>query len=268
MLLRSLLDFLFPRFCEVCGTRLEIEEKVICCACNDSLPRTLWWKNNDYTNKPYKPNDNIFKEITDRSLILGSNTKAPKDKAQLFEENLLAQKYWGRANVVNAMSYMKYEPKSNIAKLVYAFKYQQKDYVAVFLGEQIGKELGMAGFFEGIDFIVPVPLTRKREQKRGYNQCVEIARGISKVTGIKTEERILKRVRFNKSQTKVSGLSRQSNIEGAFALDKKASNAQNSHILLLDDIITTGATTIECCKVLQKIQGVRISVLSLGIVTI
>lgn len=268
MLLHSILDFIFPRFCEICKKRLEIEENVICTSCLECLPKTKWWINERPTKKKYRPDDNIFQEEENKELILDVSEWKEKDRKQLFEENILAQKYWGRVTVTRAMSFLKFAPKTQTANLVYAFKYEQKDDVARFMGKMMGQELGNVGFYEGIDYIVPVPLTLKREMTRGYNQCTELAKGISSITGIKIAERILKRTHFKKSQTKLDGIARKTNIEGAFALDKKAGLVANSHILLVDDIITTGATTIECCKVLQKIQGIRISILSLGIVSL
>jgi len=267
MLLTSIIEFLFPRICIVCNNRLDTEEHILCTQCKESLPLTNWWKNEDY-NKLYRPDDKLFKEIRDKSQIKDLPTKTTKDKKELFEENPLAKKYWGRCNINKAMAFMKFAPKTNISKIVYSFKYNKRDDVARYMGELMGKHLNEFGFFEGIDCIVPVPITFMREKSRGYNQSLELAIGLNRNTGITIVNDSLKRVKFKVSQTKISGVERKENIEGAFKLTDYSYILKNKHILLIDDVITTGSTTLECCKELQKIQGTKISILSLGIATI
>lgn len=265
MIVKSIIDFLFPRYCEMCEERLEVDEEVICHNCNKALPRTKWWLNTDYTNEKYKEDDNIFQEIDDRNSIF---SKEPKKKENLFADNSLARKFYGRIDIEKAMSFLKFSPKSNSAKLIYEFKYHNKPYIAYFLGVMIGRELGEVNFFKDIDYIIPVPITKQRERKRGYNQSMELSKGINKITNVPITNKIIKRTSFKSSQTALNQIQRQENISGVFALDSKYHLAENKHILLVDDVITTGATTMECCRVLKQIQGIRISILSLGIVTL
>jgi len=122
-----------------------------------------------------------------------------------------------------------------------------------------------SNFFEGIDMIIPVPISRGRRWKRGYNQSELIARGISEVTGIPLRTDILRRVHFDRSQTKLTVLERTENVEHAFELKAaKAKDVSGKHILLVDDIITTGATITACAKELMKAGEVKFSVASVG----
>ena len=265
MFVKAIIDFLFPRYCEMCNERLEVDDDVICQNCYKALPRTKWWLNIDYTKEKYKDDDNIFHEIEDRETLFANE---PKKKENLFTDNVLAKKFYGRITIEKAMSFMKFLPKSDSAKLVYEFKYHDKPHIAYYLGLTMGKELVESGFFKDIDYIIPVPITKHREHKRGYNQSMELSKGISHVTKIPVLNKVIKRTSFQSSQTTLNQIQRQENINGAFKLDSKYMSANNKHVLLVDDVITTGATTIECCRVLQKIQGIKTSVLSLGIVTL
>ncbi len=128
----------------------------------------------------------------------------------------------------------------------------------------MGSEKGPgAGFFDGIDIIIPIPLTRKREWNRGYNQSEEIAKGISRYTKIPIVTNAVKRTRFAQSQTRLKSEQRKQNVENAFKL-LKPSLIKGKHILLVDDIITTGATVYSCAKELQKAGNTTFSIISAG----
>jgi len=110
---------------------------------------------------------------------------------------------------------------------------------------------------------VPVPLARKRQRSRGYNQSFEIAYGISKATKIPLVNNAIKRKNFKKSQTKMNRWQRMDNVRDEFIM-KKGCCLANKHILIVDDVVTTGATVISCANELSKCGGVKFSVLSLG----
>ena len=135
------------------------------------------------------------------------------------------------------------------------------------MGEQMGRmaalEMNSSGFFEGIDFLLPVPLAPVRERQRGYNQSMEIARGIQEVTGIPICHDALRRISFTDSQTQKDRRSRQENVAKAFQLIN-ADKISGKHLLLIDDVVTTGATLIACGQELQKAHPQCISLLSLG----
>ena len=131
------------------------------------------------------------------------------------------------------------------------------------MGRMMGKELLPSGFFDGIDGIIPIPLAKKRQRQRGYNQSVEIARGVSEVTGLPILNQVVRRTNFKSSQTQLGRWERNENVETVFELiDGNA--IRGKHLLIIDDVITTGATMIACAQQLVKAGDVKVSVLSLG----
>ena len=270
MFLRAILDFLFPRYCAICGDILPVDEDTICHQCDEQLPRTFMWQRKIKHNGKYKSDDIIFQETEDSQNIESNNSHGDEgetDNTALFQNNALAKRYWGRAEIERAVAFLKYVPNSNSAKLVYDFKYHGKSHTALSLGQMMAKEILSSGFFDGIDCIIPVPLTRKRLARRGYNQSKELAKGIRKVTNITIIDNVLRRSSFSVSQTKLTHEERLDNVNNSFYLSKCHDSLINKHILLIDDIVTTGATTLECYNTLKQIQGIRISILSLGFVS-
>ena len=118
-------------------------------------------------------------------------------------------------------------------------------------------------FFDDIDVIIPLPISTKRSWQRGYNQSNLLARGISLVTGITVDNEVVRRKTFAKSQTHLSPTERRENVKDAFQLINEE-RIKGKHLLLIDDVVTTGATIIACAQELAKAEGVRISVLSVG----
>ena len=127
------------------------------------------------------------------------------------------------------------------------------------------EEMMPQGFFEEIDMIVPVPLERKHQRKRGYNQSVEIARGVSESTGLPVVTNAVERVSFHGSQTQKSVAQRMENVKDAFRLTRKA-DLTDRHILVVDDIVTSGATICACVQPMLDFPRLKVSVLSLGVV--
>lgn len=208
----------------MCGTWLRLEEDRICLHCNMDLPRTMLWENP--------------------------------------EDNNLARRFWGRVRVEKAASYLYFYPHSQTANIVYAFKYHNEPYTAVYAGEMMAKEISRSDFFAGIDCLVPVPITSKRRNKRGYNQSEELARGISKVLHIPVIKNAVRRKKDSISQTRLETYDRIDNIEQAFELTRHADKLAGKHCLVIDDVITTGATTVGCAREIEKVPGARISILS------
>ena len=130
------------------------------------------------------------------------------------------------------------------------------------MGRMMAKELMKSGLFEDIDALVPVPLAKKRERERGYNQSLELAKGVSEVTGLPIANLVIRRTKFVGSQTKRGRWERNENVEHVFELVDD--NISDQHLLLIDDVVTTGATVIACAKEMQKASNVKISVLALG----
>ena len=201
-------------------------------------------------------------ELDEHPLCLRCNMDMPR--TMFWEhpyDNPLARMYWGKIPVEKATAYFYFVPKAGTAQMVYGAKYHGRGNIAIELGEMLADE--MKGFFDDFDCIVPVPVTIKRKMKRGYNQSDMIAQGISNVTGIPIERHTVIRRHFDKSQTHLTRDERILNVDDVFVL-KDADSVKGKHVLLVDDVITTGATTISCAKQILKAENVKISILSLG----
>ena len=201
-------------------------------------------------------------ELDEHPLCLRCNMDMPR--TMFWEhpyDNPLARMYWGKIPVEKAAAYFYFVPKAGTAQMVYGAKYRGRGNIAIELGEMLADE--MKGFFDDFDCIVPVPVTIKRKMKRGYNQSDMIAQGISNVTGIPIERHTVIRRHFDKSQTHLTRDERILNVDDVFVL-KDADSVKGKHVLLVDDVITTGATTISCAKQILKAENVKISILSLG----
>ena len=222
--IKRLLDLLVPRHCACCGQRLSGNVVTLCSNCNRSLPRTYY-------------------------------LQTPLD-------NEMARHFWGKFPILRAASLFFYMPGSDTAALVKDMKYHNQPSLAQDMGYFLAEESLPTGFFEGVDLLVPVPLTKRRERQRGYNQSYELAVGIRRATGISIGRKVLRRVHFAESQTEKSGVQRTENVENAFVLDRPE-EVRGRHILLVDDIVTTGATIAACGRELAKAGDVTVSVLSL-----
>ena len=220
-----LLDLISPRLCVVCGNRLTVTEETLCSKCYLHLPRT------DFDHDLY--------------------------------ENVMAKLFWGQIAIEKATALFYYEPHAETANILYELKYKNHPEIGVVMGRMMAKDLMRSGMFEGIDAIVPVPLARKRERERGYNQSLELAKGVSEVTGLPIYNKVVKRTKFMGSQTQRGRWERNENVEHVFEL-VDGDSINGKHLLLIDDVVTTGATIIACAQKMQKASNVKISVLALG----
>lgn len=224
-MIASIIDFISPRACRCCGTRLSITEQEICSVCHWHMPRTEYW------NCPY--------------------------------DNNLSRRFWGRFEVTKAASLYFYEAKGTHARLIHDLKYYGRKHVGEWLGRTAAEEMAPSGFFEDIDILVPVPITWRRKWHRGYNQSEVIARAVAEVTALPVCSNALRRTHFHRSQTTLSTPERIENVEEAFSL-RHPESIEGLHVLLIDDIVTTGATVASCAKELFKAGNVRVSVMSIG----
>ena len=221
-----LLDLISPRLCVICGHRLSVTEEVICSKCNLHLPRTF------FQQDPY--------------------------------ENVMAKLFWGQIPVERATALFYFEAHAETANIIYELKYKNHPEIGEVMGRMMAKELQPSGFFDGIDAIVPVPLAKKRQRQRGYNQSVEIARGVSAITQLPIYNKVVRRTVFEGSQTNKGRWERNENVEKVFQLADD-DNMDGKHLLIIDDVVTTGATVIACAKELVKAGNVKVSVLALGL---
>lgn len=222
--LLSLQRLFLPRHCAVCGCCLQEDEEVLCLKCNIGLPRTGY---------------------------------------HLLPDNLMERALWGKVPLVRASAFFFYRKGGAYAHILHLMKYDGRKDIALSMGRLAAAELMPSGFFDGVDVLLPVPLHPNRQRSRGYNQSERLARGLSAVTGIPVDEGSLVRDKNTESQTHKSAVERQDNVEGIFSLRRPEAVA-GKHILIVDDVFTTGATVSACAAALQGAEGVRVSVLTLA----
>jgi ComF family protein len=205
-LFNDLLNLFFPRICCTCENTLVKNEELLCFRCRSELPKA---------NYP-----NLY-------------------------ENELKERFYGKLSVEYTIASVNFLKSGIAQKLLHEFKYNNKTEIGELFGRQIGEMLKEHQVSKQIDLIIPVPLHPKKERARGYNQSHYFALGISEVTGIPTRFDLLKRIKHSKSQTTKTREIRWKSVEHAFRV-KKTHELYGAHILLVDDVVTTGAT-IEAC---------------------
>ena len=224
-LLTELFDTIAPRRCAVCGQRLAPEETLVCVACDMRIEETRFWL-------------------------------SPRD-------NTMTRLFWGQFPIEKASAWFYFHPHSAPGKMIYDLKYHGQPLLGEDIGEQMGLRHRQHHFFDDIDAIVPMPITRRRAWHRGYNQSEMIARGLSTATRLPVYRDVIKRTLFAASQTHQSAWERRENVENVFQL-RDAERIRGKHLLIVDDVVTTGATVIACAKEMAKADSIKISILSVG----
>jgi ComF family protein len=168
-----------------------------------------------------------------------------------FENNASEKLFWGKVPITAAASFLFFQKKSSTQHLLHQLKYQQKENIGEWLGEQFAYSLQSKGRFAAVEIIIPIPLHPSRIKFRGYNQCDAIARGMASVLQIPIVNGVLIRSIATQSQTKKNRFQRFENMNSVFSL-AQASAIKGKNILLLDDVLTTGATLISAAQVLQQ----------------
>ena len=180
-------------------------------------------------------------------------------------ENALEQLFREKANVEQAASLFYFRMEDVYRTVIHQLKYKGNRQVGVRLGEELGYRLRDSPQFGDVDLLVPVPLHPRKEKMRGYNQSLCIAQGIAEVTKLPVSVGNLVRIRYTETQTRKSHLERQENVKNVFAV-RDAGAFEGKHIVIVDDVITTGATTASCVVTVAAACRCRISVVSLGFV--
>lgn len=219
----SISDLMFPRSCGMCGNRLYGHEKQVCTVCLRGLPRT------GYHLKKGNPVEMLF---------------------------------WGLMPIERATALMFYRGEKT-RTAVHRLKYFDNPHIGEYLAEVMSDEIKDSGFFEGIDCIVPVPLSRRKKMSRGYNQSEWIAKGIRRITGIEIIDNAVRRVVDNKTQTQMKHSERWKNVENIFRLTRPEL-ITGKHVLIVDDVVTTGSTIVSLGNELIKAGNVKLSVATLG----
>ena len=187
----------------------------------------------------------------------------PKTNFHLTEDNPVSRLFWGKAEVYSATSIYFFHKKGRIQKLMHQQKYKGKKEIGIFLGNLYGKELIAAPLFKTVEVIIPVPMHPKKEKIRGYNQSEIIAIGLSQSMNAMVDTKTLIKTVKTETQTKKSRFSRWENVKEVFEI-QNCEHLANKHVLLVDDVITTGSTLESCIMNLSGIPGIKVSVASIA----
>lgn len=188
---------------------------------------------------------------------------SPSDM-HLFKENEFTQRLWGRLQMESAAAAYYFTRKSPIQRAIHGLKYHNKPQIGVAMGREFGKKLAQSPAFEGVEAIVPVPLHPRKERLRGYNQSAMFAQGLSETLGIPALNNALVRGVFSISQTRKRRMERFRNVGEVFSVGKPAA-VEGKYLLLVDDVLTTGATLEVCGNALLEVPGTKVSVATIAL---
>ncbi|WP_276348760.1 ComF family protein [Daejeonella sp. JGW-45] len=223
-LLQDLLSLFFPELCAGCGASLFSNEREICTSCIYHLPVTNFHKD---------------------------------------PSNELAKQLWGRFNFKQASSFVFFRKGGRVQNIIHQLKYNKRPKAGFRMGELYAIALNNSETWQKPDLIIPVPLHPSRLRQRGYNQSERIAEGLASVLQVPVAPGSLVRTENTQTQTKRSRFGRYENLRDAFSCpDKKP--LVNKHVLIVDDVMTTGATLESCCLALAGIDGLSISIITLA----
>ena len=218
------ISLFYPNLCESCGQPLARGEDVICAECQFALPQTHYHEE---------------------------------------KSNAIEKHFWGRVEIFRAASYYFFQKGSKIQHLIHQLKYKGKKEVGVKLGKMYGNELKNNEDFNSTNVILPVPLHRSMEMKRGYNQVNLFCQGLSESMNIPWLRNVLIRTRITETQTHKSRFERWENVGSVFQI-KDAAPIEGKHVLLCDDVITTGSTLEACARSILEIPGVKVSIATIA----
>ena len=196
-------------------------------------------------------------------LCVSCRSDLPETNFSEWQENMVERSFYGRIPIENATSLLYFNKKGNVQKLIHELKYRDNEEIGNFIGNWLGDNMVQSKRFDEVDCIIPVPLHSKKLRQRGYNQVTKFGKSLSEKLQIPFMDDVLLRKTYAKTQTIKQKEERIQSIEGIFGLSDK-NKIQNKHVLLIDDIITTGATIEACCLALKEIPSVRISLATMA----
>lgn len=220
-----MLNLFFPKVCEACNNALLDNELVICVKCRHQLPIT------DF----HFDNSEAVKKIV-----------------------------YGRVQLENATALLHFSKKGIVQQLLHNLKYRGHNYISEFFGKWLGAELNTIEGYQKVDVVVPVPLYKTKLRKRGYNQVTKFGKEIAKALNADYNDTVLIKTKATKTKVFEGRLSRWDNDGAVFAISENKT-LQGKHILLVDDIITTGATVEVCATELLKIDNIKLSLATMAI---
>ena len=224
-MLKSIVNLFFPKVCNACHNLLNDNADTICLDCRHDLP---------ITNFHFDNNDSVAKVL------------------------------YGRAKIENGTALFRFEKKGNVQRLIHNLKYKDHEHIGFVLGNWLGGELKTLESYKNIDAVIPVPLHKNKLKKRGFNQVALFGQQIAEALNAEYFDNVLVKITNTKSQTTKGRFTRWTNSEELFSLKNKET-ISNKHILIVDDIITTGATLEACVGVLKQAENVKISVATMAI---
>ncbi len=205
------------------------------------------------------------KNITpDRDAIcISCQVKLPKTGFHLEKENSFTDRFWGRVNIESGASFYHFAKGGRVQHLIHNLKYKGRYEVGVKLGNLYGKALKKSPLYRNIDVIIPVPLHPKKELKRGYNQSDMFAKGLSETMEVEWKKNILISTKMSETQTKKSRLERLENVKDVFKIND-VDFLKDKHVLIVDDVLTTGATLEACTMKILEISGTKVSLATIA----
>lgn len=217
---KSIFNLFYPDICLCCKEQLTINESIICLNCRFDLPLTHF-----------------------------SNEK----------DNLVEKSFYGRIPLKYGTALFFYSKKGKVQELIHQLKYRKHQEIGTLTGNWLGAEIAQSNRFKNVNYIIPVPLHKKKLKKRGYNQVTKFGESLSAQLGVPFIENELTRISSTKTQTKKFRLDRWKNVQEIFFI-QHPEKFHNKHILLIDDVITTGATIEACYNALSKINDLSFSI--------
>lgn len=221
-IITSLLNLVFPRLCIMCNSETPNEGQNFCIDCLINMPHTNHFKRKD---------------------------------------NLAARKFWGRFPFEDAGSVLNFYSYSDVRWMIHRLKYEGRKDIGYVLGLLAGKRILASSFYNDIDIIVPIPIHPNKRAKRGYNQAAYFGKGVSEILGLTMRENVIVKSIYTKSQTKMGRIERIKNVFDSFEIKDK-NGIQGRHILIVDDVLTTGATIEACARKLMEANNIKISVMT------
>ncbi|MFY0630406.1 MAG: ComF family protein [Flavobacteriaceae bacterium] len=223
--LHNLFNLFYPPICICCDTKLLDQESHICLECRMDLPFV----------------DNLN-----------------------YQSNPLTEIFEGRVSIENGGAFLYYTQLGKVKKIIHELKYKGNQMIGVFFGHWFGQQLLESKHFSTIDYIIPVPLHSKKLRQRGYNQLTKFGEILETILSTTYSEEILQRVSSAKTQTFKKRLERFNNQDSKFVVND-LTILENKHILLIDDVVTTGATLEACCLELEKVKNLKISIITMAL---